>query len=557
MILLTQGTFLAVTVFLLSERVVSPFSQIGYTASPCLTDRGRSSNNNIHRVIRNYIPTALSPHSAQKYDVTIKSNTALCMGIRSLFGLGKQNNDNSESEPENPSDVKAALEAIKADLEEVRRKELAEMKKKKIKTINSAAIKNTIAQQQKPVVSTRPQVVSNRPQAVSTNPVIVPKPSPPPPLPTPIIPPPKPTIRSTHPMDQPQPRKVVVPASRTYAETTRDRVQRVKSGVMTEEEKFAYLTNALARQPQGTISAKKGSNTKDRTTGDGRMSSSRSKPAASRSSYRNDPLWNTVIGNTKAKDYGSDRGNLKFGDKVDNDSAKRRYLDMVTDPNRFASYAAMGGYKNPKPVEDNVDNLDEPEDEIVKERNIVNTGGFIDNLKSVLTNNDTKEESNKETYTDSLADRLQSAAIIKEQQDAEMKKERDLQRQKERERIAEAQKQAAEEIRKREEEKLKRLREEEARLRRAEEERREGEENRRKAMIAAQEEYWKKQMEKEREKKAAVVVSEEDKEKKSEEKTKSVAKKVAVDEIRSQQRDETEVLKKVSFHLNYQNHLFF
>jgi len=118
----------------------------------------------------------------------------------------------------------------------------------------------------------------------------------------------------------------------------------------------------------------------------------------------------------------------------------------------------------------------------------------IDNLKS-LQGNDTKDEND---YDDpaSLANRLQSAAIMKERQDAEIKAQRDAERQAEKTRIVEAQRQAAEEIRRREEEKIQLKKEQEEQILREERERVESEENRQKAILAAQEAYWANQLKK-------------------------------------------------------------
>ncbi len=481
-----------------------------------------------------------SSSSQNRASSSLSSPTSLSMGLRSFLRRGKggnkedngaKNGENSNQNrnnqnEDNPEDIKAALEAIKADLEAVTKKE----KEDKLKQTLEKSLKGGGGGGASKIASATGVNSSSTTSSDKTKSRV------------------KMAIHEMKKMASPSSSSSPQPpsASSRYGETVRDRVKRVKSGAMTEDEKLAFLNNALTPR---TAPGKKGPRIRQAIPepGEGnRMSSSRTSSKASNSSssnsasFRNDPLWNRVLGNAKQKDKGMTRSPYNIEDVVGSDSAKRQYLDMVTDPNRFSSYAAMGGYKSRQTASttsnddiltsDSSDNIDDED---------VNKGGVIENLKSVLNNE--KEEDEPDT---SLADRLQSAAIIKEKQDAEMKQKRDAERKAERERIAETQRQAAEEIRRREEEKIQQAKEMEERLMREEQEKLEAEENRKKAILAAQEEYWAKQLQKDKGR-AGSMMSDEDKERNLQQVTMSVSKKTVLDEIRAEQRDESEILAKV------------
>jgi hypothetical protein len=471
---------LILTILLLLEMEVSPFSHVGYThLSPLTSDTSNASDCNI----RVNHPTAKAQPMPRIQDDTLNrsTSTSLSMGIRSLFGLG--NKGGNDDENENREDIKAALQAIKADLEAVERKEQEE---KKLKRRSMSKIKTTIP---KPTVNT----INAK---INTQSVEEPKPRV------------KKSLANIKQVDVPTPSsRQSSRSSSSRHETVRDRVKRVKSGAMTEDEKLAFLTTALTpRTPQ----SQKGPRIRQAIpeVNGGTMRASRSKPTKS-APFKSDPLWNTIIGNQKSKDK---------GDLIGNDSKKQQYLDMVTDPNRFSSYAAMGGYKS------------EDEDE--------SSGGVLNNMSSVLTKDEQEEE-------DSLAQRLQSAAILKENKDAEVKTQKDLELKVERERLIEAQRQAAEQIRRREEEKLQQKKETELRLMKEEQERKEAEDNRQKTMLAAQEEYWASKVTKVTEP-SQRVMTDEDKQRNLEQITRATNS-VAVNKIRSQQRNESDILKQVSW----------
>lgn len=444
MILLQRRLVLTFTILMLLEREVYPFSQ------SC--SRGASGFKACSQ--RNFGSIREDVGTGHHHGQGMKSPTALSMGIRSFFNKG---NDDKDSSNENPEDIRAALEAIKADLEAVKKKE----KEDKVKLIQSQ------------LFSKQKQIGSN----ISDSSNMKKK------------------------RDESKNTSSNKKESTVYSETVQDRVKRVKSGAMTEDEKLAFLNNALTFRSKESTKSGPPIRQAIPDAEEGQMRSARSKETSStsNSSARNDPLWNAVVGNSKSNDGSGSSNKFNLSDVVGNDSAKQKYLDMVTDPNRFSSYAAMGGYKNkesPKIEEEKEDSGSQ--------------GDAFDNLKSVLT--DSEEQERKQA---------------------------------EKERVAEMQRQATEEIRKREEARLQRARDEEARLKREEQEKKEAEDNRQKAIIAAQEEYWAKQVQKKKVKISATI-SDEDKVKNLEQMSKSVAEGVSINEIRSQQQDETQLLQDVS-----------
>ena len=531
MLLFKHPIFILLTTILLLEKQVLPFSQLGYPTCSCNRIIKKSHSFREEKITSPLITLSREDaHSGSSHQYHHSSSTSLSMGIRSFLRRGKgggnndNNNNNNEEESENPEDVKAALEAIKADLEAVTQKEKEE-KAQRMKNIQSRKVLPTNKNLTKKVG----EVGKSTNVTASVVAATTPSPS-----------------QQQQQQQQQQPeskksrvkkafsemKKITAPSqpsssSSRYGETVRDRVKRVKSGAMTEDEKLAFLNNALTPR---TAPGKKGPRIRQAIPepGDGlRKSSSNSSKSSKSSSFRNDALWNRVLGNTNPKDRGNGRSPYNIEDVVGSDSAKRKYLDMVTDPNRFSSYAAMGGYQSNGPEKPDVEVEDDNKSEV------------IDNLKSVLTNDGKEEED-----PDSLANRLQSAAIIKEKQDAEMKAKRDLERKAEKERIAEAQRQAAEEIRRREDEKIQKAKEEEERLIRAEQEKKEAEEQRQQAILAAQEEYWAKQLQKQGN--IGTVMSDEDKEKNLEQVTNAIARNTAINNIRADQIDETKILQEVS-----------
>jgi len=284
-----------------------------------------------------------------------RQDTSLCMGIRSIFGLGKKTKDDDEKDRSPPpQDIKAALEAIKADLEAVTEQQESDTSKDELRMNVQESISNKASVEK----------ITN------------------------IL---NPLSKSRQEKTGPAPTSAT-----TYGESVRERIDRVKKGQMTEEEKAAFLRTALTRTPQ----VRKGPRIRQEIPSPSGISKSASSSA---SPVRKDSLWNTVMGNTPSSTSSRSRysgyKNVSFSGK--DDSAKREYLDMVTNPDRFKSYAAMGGYKSSSsPNEKN---------NVLAESAPNEKGENFTPVAPLGT----------DSQGEALASRLESAAILKEQQDAQ------------------------------------------------------------------------------------------------------------------------------------------
>ena len=512
-----------------------------------------------------YYDSSIRSMHPSSFSGSSRSSTALGMGLRSFLriGKGKKKDDDKngkkgkgkeEKGEDSPEDIKAALEAIKADLEAVEKVSQEEKKKKKLEeegkkknAKKESDSTSSVTSKNQPIVASTTAPLSKKMKPLNTNDTSKPKSRVTKTLKKITIPNTKQNTSTTSSStSNPKPKASPHSPSR-YSETVRDRVKRVKSGAMTEDEKLAFLNNALTPRTSSTSSKKQqGPRIRQAIPEPADVTqrpSLRSKSSKGSSNNRKDSLWSTVLGSKQNKEKGG-RSPYNIEDVVGSDVAKKKYLDMVTDPNRFSSYAAMGGYEYPSSSPSTTGTDGKTKEEEKSTSNL----DAVDNLKSVLN----KEEDDN---TDSLANRLHSSAIIKEKQDAELKAQRDLERQAEKIRIAEAQRQAAEEIRRREELKMQQAKEEQERIMKEEEEKRLLEENRQKAILAAQEEYWAKQLEKKRDKDDVSIMSNEDKERNLEKITRA-AREGGVIEKRAEQRDESQILKEVSSLYSNENIIF-
>ena len=425
-----------------------------------------------------------------------RQHTALSMGIRSMLGLGGKNPKDDDGKSENPEDIKAALEAIKADLEAVTAEEnktaKAALKKKKLK----AEVKIKI-----PEVQKKKKITNSRLKQQETA---------------------EPT------------------SADTYGETVRDRINRVKSGQMTDEEKAAFLNSALTRTPPG-------SNGPPIRQAIPSVNSSSPKRSSSASPFPKDALWNTLVSNGKSSSSGN--SSTKYGNvnlTGNDDSAKREYLDMVTNPDRFKSYAAMGGYRSSTASSDSDSVEEDSKGNVVEDMNMPDVP-VLDDPEG------------------GLASRLQSAAIQKERQDAEAKAKKEEEEMAHKAKLQEEQRRRAEESQRIEEEKL-------AAKRAVEEEKLEAEQNARKAedkrladMEAAQDAYWANKLVEENSRKERSLSKEEkaslEQQRRLETEAllasaaKEAAKKAEIEMLRDEERrredpHESVILKEVSFHLD-------
>ena len=137
------------------------------------------------------------------------------------------------------------------------------------------------------------------------------------------------------------------------AESVQERINRVKSGKMTDEEKQAYLRAALSsgstpesRLPLRPPTSKADQDALERHT----------KPAP----FPGDPIYRSIAG---GKDSSSGTLSNDIVDRVGLDMQKRKrdYLDMVTDPHRFDVYRSAGLNLGRSASED-TDDYDEEQD---------------------------------------------------------------------------------------------------------------------------------------------------------------------------------------------------
>ena len=227
-----------------------------------------------------------------------KHSTSLSMGLKDLLPFGKRNDD-GDSRSENPEDIKLALEAIKADLEAVTA----------LGSKRPAAVRKKVA----PIEEDEEEEPKKKKRQLGGVPL------------------PKPMSRSD---------------TSRFDESVKDRMARIKSGVMTDEEKAAFLKNALTRTPQGSQTIRQdGASTKTSVSGS--------------SPYARDALWSQITKDRGSRNESSKGRYASPSPKDLNEQAKRQYLDRVTDPDRFKSYAAMGGNKNePTMKEDENDDIE-------------------------------------------------------------------------------------------------------------------------------------------------------------------------------------------------------
>jgi hypothetical protein len=371
-----------------------------------------------------------------------QDTTALSMGIRSMLGLGKKNKDDDDREKsENPQDIKAALEAIKADLE-------AAVEEEEVQDTNNKAAKE-LAKKKKIEIKSRFPVQKKR------------------------------TVLNPLAREREEKSNTAPTSATTYGETVRDRINRVKKGQMTEEEKAAFLDNALtSRNLQDAHRPR----IRQQIPAPDTSSSSKSSPSSSRP---RDALWNTVMGNgSPSSGRTASHANINLTSK--GDSAKREYLDMVTNPDRFSSYAAMGGNRKSS--------------QSVKKEG--STGQVVDNLTML-------ENSPPEEVEDGLASRLEIAAILREQQDSESRAKKQEDDRTYKDKLQEEQRLRAEEIHMAAKKKVAAQRESEERVQRQEEEKVATEERRIGDMQTAQDAYWAKKMEEENKRKERSMTAEE------------------------------------------------
>lgn len=360
-----------------------------------------------------------------------RDNTSLSMGIRSMLGLGKKTKEDDDKEKsENPQDIKKALEAIKADLEAVEEEESKKPKRKGISIMGRTSSTNDSKKKSNSLLNRK--------------------------------------------KDDEASEKVRPSSDGSYGETVRDRINRVKQGQMTEEEKAAFLNAALTSSPKGTPMKPQ-------------KKSESSKATPKNPNLPQEALWNTIgkTSSSKRDEKGGGSAYSRLPDK--DDEAKREYLEMITNPDRFKSYAAMGGRRASSASANSVaSSTNTPS---VEEKNEV-----VDNLGMLDAPIGTEIDAD-------MAAKLEAAAHAKEIKDAEARAKKEEEERIFEEKRREDQRKRIQEIRKEAEAKLAAERAEQEKLLNSEREKREAEKKRLEDMQAAQDEYWKKKLEEEKERK--------------------------------------------------------
>lgn len=299
-------------------------------------------------------------------------------------------------------------------------------------------------------------------------------------------------------------------------ESVQERINRVKAGKMTQEEKEAYLKAALStgNSPETRLPLRPPAAVNE--VDDKR---------ARASPFPEDPILRSIAG---GKDPAPAILSKQLVDKsgVDSQKKKREYLDMVTDPHRFdvfRSQPARARLNPSSPAQGNISGyqgtVDQNNNGQEYDYNVPSNGNQSsvpsmsappqptpDFDSSVL---DDTAEGDGFPSTD-LAGRLEAAAHAQEQQREQQRKQQEEQKmlkkqQEEEEQRAKAAK-AAEEERRRQEILAQREKEYRERRRREEEaaaresaKAKEAEEQRLKALLDAQEDFWKQKLAKERE----------------------------------------------------------
>jgi len=244
------------------------------------------------------------------------------------------------------------------------------------------------------------------------------------------------------------------------SETVQERIRRIKRGDMSADEKEAFLKSALST---GSTPESRLPMIRDR---DNSKKASAS-PFPTDSILRNMARGNKPVENSEEPCAATSEKDLN--------SRKQKYLDMVTDPNRFDTYKNVQSPGIPLPF-----------------------GG----KENGNNNNDGDDEENDSPRVPlGLGARLGAAAMETEKRNAELRKQQleqerelDRQRQEREKRKVDAQQQRQEELAKREMEIIRRRKEQEAEANKRKERSKEREEARRAELLKAQDDYWTKKL---------------------------------------------------------------
>lgn len=325
-------------------------------------------------------------------------------------------------------------------------------------------------------------------------------------------------MEAAEPMDSESTRTKVVrmgedPATREVdvhaldkTESVQERINRVKAGKMTPEEKAAFLDSVLTAG--STVEARKPV-----------IRSKEAEKPVSASPFPSDSAFRNIARGNKTTVPSSSEDNLEYSQQK-----KREYLNMVTNPNRFGPYKTYSQNFGPEdrpssaPVPQKVDASSRTATPVQKKDYSSSSGNRppsrpFEPQRPLSSVKSSSQDPVQPPMPNDLGARLGMAAMASEnQRQKELLKAEEARREQERQREKERQKfeiQAMEIARQKEEEismrevevQEKRRKQEEEAARRKEQEKSEAEE-RMAALIKAQEEYWQKKLAAERASKA-------------------------------------------------------
>lgn len=337
------------------------------------------------------------------------------------------------------------------------------------------------------------------------------------------------------------------------------RIRRVKSGGMTEEEKLSFLNAALtstspAKKPRGPPIRQQIPGLEDEVTVGENSRVKKASGSVKGGNSKTDNLWNAITGKGTGKLSAGGKSeyvpvsSLILDGKLKNEEAKRQWIDSVTNPDRFASFSSMKRSESAA-LSDEANagetsssqiraEQDSSSDDIAGEQPITNSGDATaaaseqdftqlkrkliedqelllqkpkaekpgeksvrEALESILAmagnNNKTSPDSPAEANKDNeLAARLEKAAVEQETRDAENRLAADKRKEEERQALVKAQKEREAEYQRKETERMEEARKKAEQLKLDQRAKEEAERAKVEAAIAAQEEYWEKQLKK-------------------------------------------------------------
>lgn len=290
-------------------------------------------------------------------------------------------------------------------------------------------------------------------------------------------------------------------------ESIKDRLNRVRSGKMTEDEKQAFLRTALSAKDTATSRKPLRQRLPDETVEGNR-------PASGNNATPFPTLLKNVASTWGKNDTRASEVPLRSwrdGAKMKDQQKKRDYFAMVTDPNRFHTYKSSKVTAPGNATEYDVvhDGVIRPQIDMEEEETTAVEQLGMEEQETIVVGDDDDESKEYEhmgqaagdlgTRLETAAIALEEAAKAREQERLETEKRLEKQRLEQKQRLEELRIKQQLEMEKRELELKAKKREEEEVMAREIEKRRREEEARRRELMEAQDTYWAKKLQAERE----------------------------------------------------------